>query len=473
MQRKRATVSSLARQTGIERTALSKALSGQRTLPYTALDTLICHLQLTPSEEQTLRHYYEAQFEREGIYQSREMIGKLFADLASLSLSAPLFEKRQLLMDLEQFAGQHTVFSGSTNVQPLLRMVLTEELARPDARLELTVPPQDGFLTDELLRRYLEEQPTAEITQIIAFDSSGAAEDINLHNLDCFCRVLPACLLSQQHYHPYYYYDNSVSYTDPFPYYLVTHRCVVCLSGDGSRAMLLRSADQVDCYHLHFQTLLAQCHSLIQYTADPVAFLQLYAACTDPDGFYMVMDQPCFGRFYTDELIDRSIREELPFREELVQVAQQRFAVLRQGKHFYTLFTRSGLERFLATGTLDDFPVEMVHPFPSPDRRLLMRTLADRTRRGDVTARILEPGRFPDYLSMTTSTQSGVGFFATQRFPLAGGFCCIQLREPTLCRAFHGWLIHMSKSRHVLGGMETAEVLEQMALSSITGGKIR
>lgn len=51
------TISALARQTGIERTTLSKAVSGQRILPYHALDRIINHLRLTPMEEKKLRNF--------------------------------------------------------------------------------------------------------------------------------------------------------------------------------------------------------------------------------------------------------------------------------------------------------------------------------------------------------------------------------------------------------------------------------
>ncbi len=197
LEAKKMTVSALARLTGVERTTLSKALTGQRVFPYDALDALIYHLRLTPGEEKRFRYYYDAQFEREGIRRSREIIGKMFEDLANLNFAAPAFEETRLLMNLGQYAGDRSVFSGATNVQPLLRMVLTDELSRPDARIELTVPPARAFLTNELLHRYLNGPVTAEITQIIAFDASGMAEDINLHNLECFCRVLPLCLLSR------------------------------------------------------------------------------------------------------------------------------------------------------------------------------------------------------------------------------------------------------------------------------------
>ena len=64
---------------------------------------------------------------------------------------------------------------------------------------------------------------------------------------------------------------------------------------------------------------------------------------------------------------------------------------------------------------------------------------------------------------MTTSERSGVGFFTTEHFPLQDGFCSVQIREPNLCRAFHGWLTHLPATVHTLGAEETAAVLEELA----------
>ena len=469
LQAKKMTVSALSRLSGVERTALSKALTGQRVLPYDALDALIYHLRLTPGEGQRLRAYYDAQFEKEGIRRARGLVGKLFADLAELDFVTPAFEESQLLMDLPQYAAKRSIFSGVTNVQPLLRMVLAQELTRDDPQIALTVPPTDTFLSGELLRRYLDGRMSGEVRQIIAFDASGTAEDISLHNLECFCRILPICLLSRRTYYPYYYYDNTVAarYTDPFPYFLVTHSCVVCISENGEQAMLLQGEDQANCYRRHFQALLSRCYNLIQYTSDPVEILASYDGCTDNDGFYMVMDQPCFGRFYDESLIATQLRADPSFYDRLAQVARQRFAKLRTAEHFYTLFTREGLERFAASGALDDFPTAFVLPFSPEQRRWLMTMLAERIRSGDVTGRIFFPGVFPDYLSMTTSQRSGIGFFTTDRFPLQRGFCSVQLREPNLCRAFHQWLLHLPDGEEVLSGDETAAVLEELARTLI------
>lgn len=474
LQTKQITVSALSRLTGIERTTLSRALTGQRVLPYAVLDKLVYHLRLTPREERMLHTCYDAQFERETVRRSWERVDRLFADLAELDFTTPAFETVQLLLDLDGYAKKRSIFRGATNIQPLLRMVLTEELNRPDARVELTVPPTDIFLTGELLHRCLSGQMNGEVEQIIAFDASGSAEEINLYNLECFCRILPICLLSKRRYHPYYYYDNCVTawYTDPFPYFLATHTCVVCLSEDGGQAMLLRGADQVACYHRYFQTLLSRCHSLTQYTTNPLEILDAYQRCTEKDGFYMAMDQPCFGRFYSEELIRTYLRGDLPFFEEILQSAKTRFATLRQVSKFYTMFTMDGLRRFVENGTLDDYPVQVVTPFSPEDRLWLMQALAAAIRSGDVVGRMMMDGVFPGYLSICTSENSGVGFFTTEQFPLSQGICSVQIWEPDLCRAFHSWLLHLPGSEKTLTAEETAEALEALLTAKRKEGSL-
>lgn len=465
MQAKQMTVSELARLAGIERTQLSRTLTGQRVLPYHALDELVFHLKLTPSEEKLLRLRYDAQFEKEGIRRSRDMIGSLFDDLACLDFSISAFEETRLLMSLEEYSGGRSVFSGETNVQLLLRMVLSEEMAREGARLELTVPPSDTFLTGELMHRYLDNKATMEISQIICFDAASTGTDINLHNLECLCRILPICLLSGQHYHPSYYYDSHIAtrYTDPFPYFLVTHSCVVCLSEEGTSAMLLRSADAVSYYRRHFRELQDKCYNLIKYTSDPLEILSSYQRCTDEDGFYMVMDQPCFGRFYVDDFVSTHLRKELPGYERIFQDATERFSHLQKVSRFYTFFSESGLKRFMEDGTLDDYPVELVEPFPLEERIRLMKKLAASIRSGDVTGRILREGAFPDYLAICTSSDRGIGFFTTRQFPFADGLCSVRIEESNLCRAFHGWLTHLPDSNLTMTAQETVNIMEVLA----------
>lgn len=464
LQKKEITIASFARQTGIERTTLSKVLSGQRLLPYDALDAVVLRLRLTPLEEKTLRYFYEIQFEQKGISESREIIDKMFLDLANLEFSINTLEERKLLIDVDDYTRNRSVVSGNLNVSMLLRLVLSVELSQKDSRIEMTVPPKLDFINQELLQRYLAENIDAEITQIIAFDSCQETTMGNLNNLKGFCQVLPLCLLSRQKYHPYYFYDEYIQkqYMDPFPYFLVTQKHVVCLSENGEEAMVLRSKEQISHYHKHFKKLLDKCRSLISYTVNPAEVLRLYAERTDSDGYYTIMDQPCFGRYYEDAFIEEHIHQEIPHREYLTEIAQKRFKALRDAKDFYTLFTKNGLQRFMDTGVLDDFPEVLVRPFSMEVRKKLMNKMANDTLSGENTARILDSGIFPNYLSLTTSVNSGIGFFLTEQSPVKGDFFSIHLEEPSVRNAFHRWLLGLAESRCTLDAKDTAKVILEM-----------
>ena len=270
-------------------------------LPYDAMDGLIRHLHLTPEEERRFRAYYDEQFEKKGLRRSREMVGRLFSELAELNFTMPPFAETRLLMSLEQYAGDRSVFSGASNVQPLLRMVLSEELMRADARIDLTVPPVNSFLSDELLRRCLDGGLDADIRQIIAFDASGSAE-ISICTIwnasagsfpsACSRRGVSTLLLLRQQFVFAVYRSLPLLFGNPQLRSLSLE--------NGEQAMLLRGRDQIEYYRRHFQNLLEHCYRLIQYTDDPVKILMSYDDHTDENGFYMIMDQPCFGRFYNE-----------------------------------------------------------------------------------------------------------------------------------------------------------------------------
>lgn len=140
----------------------------------------------------------------------------------------------------------------------------------------------------------------------------------------------------------------------------------------------------------------------------------------------------------------------------------ERFSLLRMVTHFYTFFSEAGVKRFLKEGTLDDFPVEIVTTFSREEREGLMRSLASAIRSGNVTGSILREGVFPDYLAVCTSQEHGVGFFTTRQFPLSDALCSVWMKEPNLCRAFHGWMKHLPDSSLTLTAGETADILEKL-----------
>lgn len=455
-------ISKLARMTQIERTSLQKSLSGgSRILPYDSLKKITSFLQITLSEQKKLYQYYNELFEREDVRESREIINDMFMELAQMDFARKAFKQQEAQISLKEYIRKQSVFIGKSNIKPLIRIVFLEEMKKKNASIKLTVPLTEEFLGDELLYIYLYEKLNMEINHIIVFDTSNDINQINCHNLKNFKQVLSISLASKRRYHPYYYYENAIEaqYMNPFPYYIVTQDCVICLSKNCNQAMILHSEDQVMFYNKHFEMLLKECSSLIHYTENPIEVLDTYDKCTDDNGFYMAMSQPCFGCFYTKEVIDQFVKKDLPFYNQLKEIAYKRFKKLCEVPQFYTFFTEEGFKRFIRTGQLDDFPEELVKVFPREMRTYLVRRFINAIKEGKITAGIMKEGMFPDYLSITTSSNSDIGIFTTKQFSIKNGFSSIEIKEPGLCKAFHEWLLHLPNSSDVLSMEETLEVL--------------
>lgn len=468
------TISALARQTGVERTTLSKVLAGQRVLAYSGLNAIIEQLKLMPVEEKQLRSFYEKQFQREGTLKARKIIDNMFSNLVNLDFETVAFEKRELLLGIDQYAGKQSIFSGNIKVQSLLRVVISDEMTRPDAKIEMIIPPQYSFLNDELFCRYVEENVDADITQIISFELSEKTDEAELRNLEYFCKILPYCLLSCQRYHPYYYYGDVMKhqYMDPFPYYLVTHSCVLCLSENGNYAMLLRSEDQVEYFHRHFQEQLLQCKNLVSYMVESIGVLDSYPSYIDEDKFYVIMEQPCVGCICNDKMVDEHVRQELPQREIFLAAAQRRFRLFRESKEVYTLFTESGAQRFVETGELDDIPSSLIKNIEEKTRKNLIARLANKTAEGTVKARIIRQEVFPSYLCMVISSETGITFFATQKLAERNGYFSIHLKEPSLCKEFLGWYQDLAEGSRSLNAKETEVILREIVKDcKLSGGK--
>ena len=112
------TQTELARRLGVTPAVVSNYESGQNPVRSELLEKLIQVLDVEPNvlfqdiyrgagfpvsgEERRLRSYYDAQFEKEGLRQSREIVDRLFSNLARLDFTTPAFEESRLLLDLER-----------------------------------------------------------------------------------------------------------------------------------------------------------------------------------------------------------------------------------------------------------------------------------------------------------------------------------------------------------------------------------
>lgn len=286
----------------------------------------------------------------------------------------------------------------------------------------MVVPPDIQAIKAEIEEIY-EGGTDISIAHMISLQSSGLEAECHLHNLEYLGCVLPSCLLSGQRYQVYYYYNDRIQtrYTDPLPYFLVTHGSVLCFSGNAQIAILLKKEEQVEYFHAHFGQLKKLCCRLVDHAeaggSGGRCFLQKgclvagHACKVDPD-------------------------------------AKNQTIVFTRGSVF--AFLRTGRLRNIASGALEEV---------SEDRRVgCLRVFLERVRDDSVKARMVNDMMFaiPEHLALAASEDACVIF--DEKCAAEG----LWIRERSLCGTFYGWGIHLSEGECVFDGKKTADLLEEL-----------
>lgn len=458
-------ISAAARGAEIERTTLQKALSGERTLPYPAVKKLAAYLRLTPHEQKIFCEYYDMQIQGPSSYESRRTIIRILRELSKLPVPE---EKQKLVLTVKSGskAGpeeEQKLITGVYAVRNRIRRMIDMELQEKNPELLLFMPADDGFTMYYLYNVLSEYETSLVITHIIPY---GAADESHgKDGLEVLERVLPLALTASSRYRSYFYYNKYEVVATPFPYYLITTAGVLLISENYETACLISSKEMLAHYRRFFRQAAEQCSPLLQVQQNIFEILQTYAETVEKNSYYTFMRQPCMGKLYTPELIERKIRQGIPFREKLVEESKKRFAELAEVTgDYYTIFTEEGLREFLDTGIICDIPREAIDILSVEERMFLVRELRNAIAEDRITGRIIfdEQLTFPPYLSFSVSARNKLDIFTLQRFAGDERFCNIHIDEPFLGRKFMDFVLFLPKSEYVRSKEETLRVIDEM-----------
>lgn len=461
-------VSALSRECKVERTSIHKAITGERPLSYKSTRKLGECLRLSPQEMQLLMEYHNMQMQGEAIFETRQQIVQLLKVLSDLP-PFTVFEKRLAPPHFENpgFPSGQQIYSGEFSVRTIIRRVIDQELGVPAPSMQMNLPNGDSFLLNYIYTVYQQYATKMEITHIIPYRATQ--ENANaVTGLSILKDVLSLSLSAGVNYSPYFYYDRESCFADPFPYYLLTSSCLLCISGDFGTVLHLTAPDIMAHYRNFFAQTLKLCSPLLRFQKDPFEILEAYSRTTSKTSYYTFMPQPCMGRFYSPALIARKLHRELPFYQQLVDKSIQRFSMLRDiTGHYYTFFSRRGLENFMADGIICDIPRALISPLTPSERLDLVRRLRDDTANDSITSRIVNEERItlPRNLSFCISEKKEVDIFTLQSTSEEEEFYNIHISEPLIAGAFLDFILFLPKSNLVLGKEETLAFLDELIAS--------
>lgn len=453
-------IARIAKNAGLERTSIHKALKDERILPYASLKKLTQYFQLTLPEARELNLCYDMLLQGEDAYYIHGEICQTMLDLCQLHFSSFGYQT-----DISgELPREARLIHGNAEVQYMLQAVLGKETDTPDAEICLNLNPEHR-LSDNIVSLWRGGKRFT-VYQIVAFCPESGAGNIAQQNIHRIRQLLPTALLSGGQYHAYYCFASEDLHGSlhALPYYVITPNYLITLSEDMSAAYIHCDPALISYYRRQFEKTVEECQSLVSYSADPFEVLSSYMGSTDQDSYYTVMTQPCIGRYYTREFIERYVKKELPYYRELVEMSVQRFSILRQlQSNYYTVFTESGLERFARDGIIADLPSALVLPIEPADRHGLLTALRQDIADGTVCGLIADPDllAIPQYLTFTCDPCHGVHMYALDEF-IGGGYTCnLHITAANLGTAFCDFIRFLLNSKYVYTREQTLAVLDR------------
>lgn len=456
-------IARVAKNLGIERTSIHKALKDERVLPYTALKKLVQYLELSLPQARELNQYYEMLLQGEDIYRIQEAICELLSDLSQLHFSAGLPGERDT--GEEGPAPGPGLVHGTPQVEAAIRSVLKRETGRPDAEIGLYLPT--GCQLPNQLFWMWQEGRKFTVRQLLSFWPSRQGVENRLKNIRLIRRLLPLFLVSEGRYFARYYFDTGAEAEsiNPLPYFIITPRCLITMDARLSAAQFQTDPALIGLYRERFARILEECQALNSYSNDAGHILESYMRSTDREGYYTMMIQPCLGRYYTTERIRRQFREDVKDRELLIGLSDQRFGRLRELKdNYYTVFTKEGLTALAGNGIMVDLPTEFVKPFDPALRREMLSELRRDVETDVVKGCIADPEKLPvpPYLTFTCDPRHGVHIYTVQGF-IGGPYACnLHIEESGIGQAFCEFIRSLPGSKFVYPKEKTLQILDDL-----------
>lgn len=461
-------ISSLSRLSGVERTSIHKALTDERILAYKSVEKLVRVFCLSPQEKTKLLKYHSMLLQGEELFESRKNIADILRKLADLPSSAPAGRQSQSSSLLPLSIADGQMFHGEIAVTDISKSVLDLEIMNCETPcVYLNFSLEDSFLQTYIFLLYRQVDKAIDIRHIVPFPYLKNMETSTKYGLRLLEWILPLCLAADNHYRPYFYYEHAAapSYSDPMPYFILTGGHLLCLAQDMKTAVLYTNPSLISYYRQYTLDMAKQCEPLLTCSKGPFDILEQYVDYSMPDGYYTIMPQPCFGKFYTRDFITSKVPRELPFYETLVDAADTRFQLLRDlNSNYYTLFTYEGLLEFCKNGIFCDMPREYVKACTPAERLSMMQSLREGMADGSITGMIVNPAalQIPEYLTFTISPDKGIHIFTTTAFRKEAYYSNLHIVEPIISRAFFDFIVSLPDSEYVYPKEDTLKIVDDL-----------
>lgn len=457
-------IASLSKHSGVDRSFIQKMLSGERTpSDISVISRLADALMLTPSERRSLKEAYSITRMGEDVYQRRMTVKRLLEEADSYYFHTPVSALPQTPVSVS--LGEVLSLQGKASIADGLRLLLDTELSDPEPRLSVVLQPDCEFSV--ILHNCCRAVPALHMEHILRFDNEFQYQRNNQYNLHCIRRLLPF-LLSPCNYFAWFYYDfvsEEKKRTSVFPWFILGKKTVLSFSSDCEKGILYTNPQVVTLFQRIFEEFQSDCLPLFELMNleasqfwDHKRWPSAHHAMT-----YSLQYEPCWGFFYSMDIVEKQLLEDLPNREEILTFfshRRQQISLLEGPLKCTAFFTMEGLEYFLASGRLSELPDELYRPLSLSQRLELFRRMIFCIQRGSFQPLLIFPRklRIPRQLAFFVADEQQLNCSCSHP---TRGLLSVTLREKSVVYSVCDFLEYLPETDLVYSKEESAEILRR------------
>ena len=455
-------ISSLSRQCGIDRTTIQHMVGGRKDykLPsYDALKAVLKCLRMTPGERKYTEELYT--IEKIGVhnYVGRQYVKGIIEQIAALH-NPDVLRHSVIVSGSVNLDTADCVFTGANAVNSVLQAVFAEEIAvNSNPHICLNVPFSYAYLKQTLLQSYWEQDGRLEIKHLVILSKSPKANQNKNINLETISDILPFAFCLGNGYRAKYYYSSIEAENElllTMPYYLLTAKRLLLMSGDFTSALLITDVRMIDEYRNAFERSYNQCQNLIEHLDNPLEIFDAYSDCIIDDcPAYSAQGYPCFFQYLSEDIIYRHARMESPNAGETVAGLVTYIANFSR-MNITDYFSMNGLEAFARSGRLEVFSEMEANPFTVEDRITILESACSEIEGGGKT-RLVDSSKISlsNWAIVSTINNNSLQFYHQNQ----GVYHYCIIKEASIVNAFVDFFESLSQSDMVFSAEETLSVI--------------
>lgn len=359
---KKLPVYALAKKSGIDRSHLSRAITGERKLSPEAFDRLAQTLELTPTEERKLRLFYVAENFGDHRY------GKYVDFISKMSRLDEAFAntkgtKTGINISLD-FEGNILSFSDPLEMANALSYIVKKEFDKNDekSRIYTNLPSKIVFPT---LRKCSEKLPAGfDFRHLIAisnekeYDLDMIFNIVRFMDYGCVTRYYNAPSAPEEHIDLLY------------PYYVITKEFTFFISVDFEKSFIVKDEFFAD----------ENARTFIEKEKNTKKYVNIYDNVLDCKenckeihalGFdtLMTFGTFCATLYMSEDMWEQIAKTDLPGRDYLIKSTYEYYRTFaKEFKNISFVYTKESIDEFIETGVVKNIPIEYADPLTYENR---------------------------------------------------------------------------------------------------------